>query len=120
MRALKSRDLFMALRLVREIGIKDEMKRMADLLYSGKVNKKTQTEVGIELIMSILANCGTESAEKAFFDFLALPTEIPADELRDMDLETFADTIKQLVLSVDVEHWKAFFTQLAELIRKQT
>lgn len=119
MRGLKSTDLFAALRVVKEIGIKDEMKRMAEALQGAKINKKTQTEVGMELIMSVVANCGTPSAEKAFFEFFSGVSEIPINELMEMDLDKFADTVKEFVLSVDLEHWKAFFTQLAGLIRKQ-
>ena len=119
MRGLKSTDLFAALRVVKEIGIKDEMKRMADALQGAKINEQMQTEVGMELIMSVVANCGTPSAEKAFFEFFSGVSEIPVTELREMNLDVFADKVKEFVLSVDLEHWKAFFTQLAGLIRKQ-
>lgn len=119
MRNLKSTDLFAALRVVREIGIKEEMQRLAAVLQTDKVSKATQTEVGMELLMTIFANCGSEAAEKAFFAFLSGPTEIPVSELRDMDLTEFADTIKELVAGIDIDHWRGFFTSLAGLIRKQ-
>lgn len=119
MRTLKSKDLFAALRVVKEVGIKDEMRKMAELLKSGKITKKEQTEIGIEVMMQILANCGTESAETAFFEFLSSPMEISIEDLREMDLNIFAEKIKEFVQMVDIDHWKGFFTSLAELIRKQ-
>lgn len=117
MRTLKSTDLFAALRIVKEIGVKDEMKRMAESIQG--VTDANQTEVGIELLMSVLANCGTEGSEKAFYSFLSGVTEVSVEDLRNMDLTDFADLIKEFVQSVDVEHWRSFFTQLAGLIKKQ-
>ena len=119
MRALKSTDLFAALRVVKEIGVKDEMKQFAATVADGRMSEKTQRELGAELIFGLLANCGTEAAEKAFFAFLSGPLEVPVQELRDMDLDIFADMIKDFVASVDIEHWRSFFTSLAGLIRKQ-
>lgn len=119
MRTLKSKDLFAALRVVKEVGIKDEMRRMAELVKDGKIDTKEQTELGLELVMNILANCGTEAAEKAFFAFLSLPMEIDPEELREMDLEEFAEKIRELIETVDVDHWRGFFHSLAELIKKQ-
>lgn len=119
MRQLKSTDLFAALRVVKEIGVKDELKRFAAEVSAGRLNAKTQREIGAELIFGILANCGTESAEKAFFAFLSGPTEIPIAELRDMDLDKFAELVKDLVGSIDLESWKAFFGSLADLLKKQ-
>ena len=75
--------------------------------------------MGLELVMNILANCGTEAAEKAFFAFLASPMETDPEELREMDLEEFAEKIRELIETVDVDHWRGFFHSLAELIRKQ-
>ena len=120
MRELLTADLFAALRLAKELGIREEMKRMAAALQDGKVTKATQTEVGMELIMEVLANCGSERAEKAFYDFLSGPTETPPKELKIMPLTAFAELVREMVESIDVEHWKAFFTQLAGLLKKQS
>lgn len=120
MRQLKSTDLFAALRVVKAVGVKDEMKQFAAALSEGRVNAKTQREMGVELMLGLLANCGTEEAEMAFFSFLSGPIEVPVAELRDMDLDVFADKIKSFVASIDLEHWKAFFSSLADLMKKQS
>lgn len=117
MRELKSTDLFAALRIVKEIGIKDEMKRMAEAIQG--VSDANQTEVGIELIMSVLANCGSEGAEKAFYSFLSGVTEASVADLKNMELTEFADLIREFVQSIDIDHWRGFFTSLAALIKKQ-
>lgn len=119
MRKLKSTDLFAALRVVKEIGIKDEMKQFAQAVAEGRMTAKTQREMGAELIFGLLANCGSEGAEKAFFEFLSGPMEIPTAELRDMDLDVFAEKVKEFISSVDMEHWKGFFSSLVELLKRQ-
>ena len=119
MRALKSRDLFAALRVVKAVGVKEELKQFAVAIADGRVSAETQQEIGVEFMIGLLANCGTEAAEKAFFEFLSGPLEIPSAELSDMDLDVFRDTIFEFVKSMDLESWKSFFHSLAELMKKQ-
>ena len=118
MRTLKSTDLFAGLRVVKAIGVKEEMKEFAQALADGAVTAKTQREMGVELMLGILANCGDKAAETAFYEFLSAPMEIPVEELQEMDLIKFAEAIKDLVEYIDMEAWKAFFTSLADLMKK--
>ena len=118
MRQLKSTDLFAGLRVVKAIGVKEEMKEFAQSLANGAVSAKTQREMGVELMLGILANCGNKEAETAFFEFLSAPMEIPVETLREMDLMEFAEKIKELVEYIDMEAWKAFFTSLGDLLKK--
>lgn len=116
MRKLKSTDLFAALRVVRAIGIKEEVVALATTLNAQK-GGKTQEEVGTELILGLLANCGEKGAENAFYEFLSGPTEIAPEELREMDLMAFANLVKELVVSVDIEAWKDFFHSLVAALK---
>lgn len=118
MRQLKSTDIFAALRVVKEIGIKEEMKEFAQALQKGSVSEKTQREIGAELIFGILGNAGSPSAENAVFRFLSGPMEISVEELRDMDALDFAKQIGEFVTSIDIEAWKAFFTSLVGQMKK--
>ena len=132
MRQLKTTDLFAGLRMVKAVGIKEEMKQFAKALADGQikadgkvvkkgaVSEKVQKELGVELMLGILANCGTEAAEKAFFEFVSGPLEVPVQELRDMELLVFAERIKELIGFIDVEGWKSFFTSLGELLKRMT
>lgn len=118
MRQLKSTDLFAALRVVKAIGVKDQMKEFAQSMAAGTVSAKTQREMGVELMLGILANCGDKAAETAFYEFLSAPMEIPVEELRDMDLLAFAEKIKEFIAFIDVEAWRAFFTSLGDLMKR--
>ena len=118
MRQLKSTDIFAALRVVKEIGIKEEMKDLAQAIQKGPVSEQKQREMGVELIMGILGNAGSQQAENAVFRFLSGPTEISVEELRDMDALDFVKKIGDLATSIDIEAWKAFFTSLVGQMKK--
>lgn len=122
MRTLKSKDLFAALRVVKEIDVKEEVLRISSALKDGSIDAadpdELKKEVGLELLLGILGNCGTEKGEKAVFDFLAGPLEKPAPDLRETDLLELMEMIKKMIEMNDGEKWKAFFTSLSTLIRK--
>lgn len=117
MRPLTSADLFAALRIVREIDAKKTLAEFAAKVQTSGV-ESDQRELGIELILELLANCGSEQAEEAFYKFLSAPLETSVDDLKNMDLLKFAELIRDYSELVDVEAWRAFFTSLGELIRK--
>ena len=122
MRTLKSKDLFAALRVVKEINIKDEMLRISEALSGNDEDipdlDKLKNEIGLELLIGVLGNCGSEKAEKAIYAFLSGPLETPAEDLREMDLIEQVDMIKDMIRMNESEKWKAFFTSLADLIRR--
>lgn len=116
MRKLNGHDVFMAFRVMKKIGIKEELVELAKAIQD-KVNAQNQTTLGAKLILSVLANCGDEEAEKAVFAFLAGPLETPAEELGTMELGKLRDLISELIHSMNLEEWKAFFTAVAGLLR---
>ena len=118
MRKLITHDAFLAFRVLKEIDIKQELIRMADAVRNKdeEDTEKLKTEVGMELIMGILANAGTESAERAVYAFLAGPMEIPAGELAQMDLLEFMGEIKKLIEFIDKDEWRDFFTPLVKTL----
>lgn len=122
MRTLKSKDLFAALRVVKEIDVKEEILRISSLMTDRSIDEadldELKKEIGLELMLGILGNCGTEKAEKAVFDFLAGPLEKTELDLREMDLLELMEMIKKMIEMNDGEKWKAFFTSLSALIRK--
>lgn len=118
MRKLITHDAFLAFRVLKEIDIKQELIRMAEAVRNKdeEDTEKLKTEVGMELIMGILANAGTESAERAVYAFLAGPMEIPAGELSQMDLLEFMGEIKKLIEFIDKDEWRDFFTPLVKTL----
>ncbi len=112
MRKLKSTDIFAALRVVKEVGIQEEMRKFAKNIQTNGMSESSQRELGIELIAGILGNAGSEKAEDAIYKFLSAPMEIPVAELKDMDALAFMEKVKEFVFSIEIEAWKSFFTSL--------
>ena len=117
MRKLNFHDVFMFSRVLKKVGIKDELVELVTVL-NDKANNVSQTTLGAKLILSVYANCGDEAAEKAFFEFLSGPTEISTPDLANMDITSARNLIAELVMSIDIEEWKAFFISAAQNLRK--
>lgn len=117
MRKLNGHDVFMALRVLKKIEIKEELVELAKAI-NDKANNLNQTTLGAKLILSVLANCGDEAAEKAFFEFLAGPLESTGDELASTELTKLFNMTGELIQAMDLEEWKAFFTSVVKMLRK--
>lgn len=115
MRKLITHDAFMAFRVLHEVGIKDELVSMANAIRNRGETEKSQEEIGLELIMGVLANAGTERAERAVYAFLEGPLEIPGVELEQMDLLEFMGLIRDFVGSMDLEEWRDFFHYVVKI-----
>ena len=121
MRKLITHDAFMAFRVLNEIGVKEEMAAMANALRERgktKFDQKAQEEIGIELIMGLLGKAGSEGAEKAVYAFLSGPMEIPAEDLRNMDLLEFMGKLKEFVTFMNLEEWRVFFQSVGKILGK--
>lgn len=115
MRNLNGHDVFAALKVLQKIGVKDELVDLATYMNAGKVNN--QEKVGAKLIFGVLANAGSEEAEKAFFQFLSGPLETPPNDLAEKDLLDLCDLIDEYVKTVDKERWSSFFRSLLALLK---
>ena len=116
MRNLNGHDVFMGLRVLKKIGVKDELMELAQNMREGKV--ESQEKVGARLIFGVLANAGDEDAERAFFEFLSGPLELPAKDISAMDLLDLGDLIDQYIQEMDKERWSAFFRSLLASLKK--
>ena len=123
MRNLTGHDVFMALKLLQKIGVKDELVSFANYINQqvqgkGPVTEENQQKLGAKLIFGLLSNCGTDEAESAFFAFLAGPLEEDAETLKNTDLldliekvQTYLDTM------MNRERWNSFFRSLSGAIK---
>ena len=128
MRQLTGHDVFMALKVLQKIGVKDELVDFAVQLKNEAEQSKEsagskenlQQKLGAKLIFGVLSNCGDEAAEKAFFAFLAGPLESTPQALAAMDLLDLVDMTQEWIGTVDKERWRAFFSSLSGLIAGPT
>lgn len=102
MRNLNTGDLFKAARMIKEMGIKEELKAFAENL-DDNVNQK---DAGIDLLMLIFSKVTETKSENLIYKFLAGPFEMEVEEVEKMDL---FEMIETLFTVADVEKWKGLF-----------
>lgn len=101
MRKLLTNDLFKFTRLIKSIGLKDEIKR-----FASDVDKQQDVAaVGVDFLMIILERISDEGTEKLLYEFLSGPFEMEADEIANMEL---IDMVEALAQIADVEKWRSF------------
>ena len=121
MRNLTGHDVFMALRVLQRVGVKDELIALANYInqhYNGVKTEENQQEIGARLIFGVLSNCGDEAAERAFFEFLAGPLETTAQALMDRDILETCEEVTEYIKTIDRERWQSFFTSLLAAIKR--
>lgn len=115
MRRLQTHDVFVAAKLVKTIGIRNEVKAMALKVSQGE--KMSVEEVGIEFFLNIIEGASSEEAEKGVYELLGGIMEIEPDALKTMDALEFVEKMKELATVIDAESWKAFFNSVATLMK---
>lgn len=101
MRKLNTSDVFAFTRLVKEIGLKEEIKNI-----TAKVAEETDVKaLGIDIIFTLIEKFSEVNSENALYEFLSRPLEISKEEVGTMDLFDLVEKIMQIA---DVEKWKTF------------
>lgn len=101
MRKLNTSDVFSLARLIKEIGIKEDIKKL-----STSVNENTDVkEAGFDLIFTVIEKFAEKNSEPALYNFLSGPLEIDPEEVGKVELFTLVENILEIA---DIEKWKAF------------
>lgn len=101
MRKLNTSDVFSLARLIKEIGIKEDIKKL-----STSVNENTDIkEAGFDLIFTVIEKFAEKNSEPALYNFLSGPLEIDPEEVGKVELFTLVENILEIA---DIEKWKAF------------
>ena len=117
MRKINAPDLFKALRIIKAVEAKQELAQFADRLR--KRDGITETsEIGMELILGLMANCSSAEAEGAIYDFLSGPLELEVEAIKHMDLIKLMEYMREAFALNDPEEWRTFFTSLADLMAR--
>lgn len=101
MRKLNTSDVFAFTRLVKEIGLKEEIKNITT-----KAAEETDVKaLGLDIIFTLIEKFSEVNSENALYEFLSRPLEISEEEVGTMDLFDLVEKIMQIA---DVEKWKTF------------
>lgn len=112
MRNLQTQDIFAFVRLIDEVGIKDELKTL--ILSKDKMIDLTQESFGYDVIFALISGASKKKAEEALYEFFSNILEITADEIRHMEPTEF---INMAIKCAEPEKWKNFFSSVANLMK---
>lgn len=112
MRSLQTGDVFAFVRLIDEVGIKDQLKKL--ILSKDNIAEITDESFGYDLIFTLIEGASQKKAEEAIYEFFAPIMEKEKDEIRQMDPVDFLNGIFEIA---DVEKWKDFFTSAANVMK---
>lgn len=115
MRNLETRDIFTAARLLKKIGVREEIREVAREAEENK-GKRVRFDMGFDLMFGILEKATEENAEIEIYKFIAELFECEWKEVRTMNpIELF----KKLEEVANFEEWKNFFGYVAKLMKKK-
>lgn len=112
MRRLQTQDVFKAVRIITEIGLKEDLKK---IVKESDGKELTAKDAGVDIVFMMLERASGKKAEQAVYDFLSGPFEVTADEVRTMPVLELMDGIKTCE---DMENWKTFFRSVSALATK--
>lgn len=113
MRQLNSQDVFVALRLVKRLNLKTELKNLVEYVRSASDNEE---EAGVLGIIQILEFVSEKQCETAFYEFLSGPFQCTPEDISIMNLQTLIDNLLSLAKENDL---KRFFTSLWKLTKQK-
>ena len=115
MRQLQTKDIFSAARLLSKIGVREELREVAKEVSEGG-KRKTQFDLGFELLFGIIEKATNENSEKEIYIFIADLFECEWETVRDMDPIEMFDKLEEVA---SVEKWKDFFGRVAKLMKRK-
>lgn len=115
MRSLETGDVFAFVRLIDEVGIKDQLKNL--ILSKDDIENLTAESFGYDLLFALIDGASQKKAEEAIYEFFAPIMETDKESIRHMDPVDFMESIMKMA---DVEKWKNFFTSAAKLMKSRS
>ena len=112
MRNLQTQDIFAFVRLIDEVGIKDELKTL--IMSKDKMSDLTQESFGYDIVFTLVSGASKKKAEEALYEFFANIMECDTDTIKTMEPTEF---IEKAIKVADVEKWKSFFGSVAKLMK---
>ena len=113
MRNLQTSDIFSMCRLLTKIGVRDEIREIAERAEESKT-KKIKLDFGFDLFFGILEKATQANAENEIYIFIADILECDPQQVRIMNP---LDLFKQLNEAISFEEWKVFFKCVAKSMK---
>ena len=111
MRKLKGKDIFKMSKILKRIGLKNEIGSIVKSLETGEDKEELAMDLGVEFFAMIIENI--HMAEKEIFDLLGDISGYTGEEYAERDLDLILDDIEQLKNSEDL---MGFFKKVGRLM----
>lgn len=116
MRKLITRDVPAFARVLTEAGIRAEVRAMAERVKESGGTLKAE-DVGWEIILAALEKLSGKRSEALMYEALSGPLEIGPEEIANMDLDVFGETLAKWYREyTNPETVRHFFGQLSRLM----
>lgn len=109
MRKLNLSDVFACSRLIRALGLKDELRA---IMEKNKGNNTDVEQVGIDAILAIMTAAANDGADTALYALLGPIFEMEPQEVAELPLDHLIEKFKTLAAENDLSR---FFSQAAKL-----
>lgn len=110
MRQLATKDIFTMSRIITKANLKDELRRIVKESEAGE----TKLNMGIDLMLGVLAGASSKAVETDIYAFLADVLESTPDDIANSDPDLL---ITRLTTDDGSKQWKDFFSKLAKWMR---
>ena len=92
MRKLKTSDIPVLCRCVKKLGLKDQIRDIAQKANSAK----DVWALGFDFIWNLFDIATEQTGENCLYEFLAGPFEMTPEEVRDLDIEILLENLQRL------------------------
>ena len=119
MRNLQTRDMFNAVRLIKNLNLKEDIRGII-LNAANKEdscedkNNKNNMNIGVDLLFVILDKSCEKNTEEKVYEFLSGPFECTSEEVAKLDPIDLIDNLSKVA---NVEKWKAFLSKAVQLMK---
>jgi len=113
MRKLQTKDVFSALRIIKKVGLKEEMKPVFKLAASGELGVE---DIGVEGMLTVIEIFAEHKAETCLYEVLSGPFEMTIEEVGEMNINDLLVNIQEMASENDL---KSFFSSLVGMIGKK-
>ena len=107
MRKLKTSDIPAFCRGLKQLGIKEQIREIAQK----SDNMEEAWDYGFDLIWSLFDMATEKQGETTIYELLSGPFEMEPDAIRDMDMSEFIDSCKQLAAENNLRDFFKFAAQ---------
>lgn len=98
MRKLKTRDILSACRCLKALGVKAEVREIAQKSEGAQ----DAWNMGFELLWNVFDRATETEGERYLYEFLAGPFEMTAAEVADLEISALIDLLRQLAKENDL------------------